>query len=144
MANSDWNIEEPNIHINVPCHYYTPLPNDPPAAPPFQRLHYFSSSKARLIFFSGFLAVVLLIALASYNINVDYQKKNTTSSSDSCSVPRGVWEGVSSKSIPSLEANVSFSWTDKILKWERTAFHFQPKQNWMNGTYFYVTTKHII
>lgn len=51
-------------------------------------------------------------------------------------VPRGVAEGVSLKSFrwPLWELKLpSFPWSSKMLSWERTSFHFQPKKNWMNG-----------
>lgn len=27
-----------------------------------------------------------------------------------------------------------FAWNNTMLSWQRTAFHFQPEKNWMNGT----------
>lgn len=51
-------------------------------------------------------------------------------------LPRGVVEGVSLKSFrwPVFEMKLpSFPWSSKMLSWERTSFHFQPKKNWMNG-----------
>lgn len=58
------------------------------------------------------------------------------------SVPRGIGEGVSAKSDPTLSQKVSYEWTNAMLSWQRTAFHFQPENNWMNGTctLFFVTT----
>ncbi|WVZ86538.1 hypothetical protein U9M48_033299 [Paspalum notatum var. saurae] len=48
---------------------------------------------------------------------------------------RGVAEGVSEKSTaPLLGAALrDYSWTNEMLAWQRTAFHFQPPKNWMNG-----------
>lgn len=51
---------------------------------------------------------------------------------------RGAAEGVSEKSTaPLLGAGDSllreYSWTNAMLAWQRTAFHFQPTENWMNG-----------
>jgi beta-fructofuranosidase len=28
-----------------------------------------------------------------------------------------------------------FPWSNAMLQWQRTGFHFQPEMNWMNGTY---------
>ncbi|KAL1324805.1 acid beta-fructofuranosidase 1, vacuolar [Arachis ipaensis] len=48
-------------------------------------------------------------------------------------VPRGVAEGVSAKSNSFLsETTPSYNWTNAMLSWQRTAFHFQPERNWMN------------
>ncbi|KAF0893721.1 hypothetical protein E2562_029397 [Oryza meyeriana var. granulata] len=51
---------------------------------------------------------------------------------------RGVVEGVSEKSTaPALRlggggAVREYAWTNAMLSWQRTAFHFQPPNNWMN------------
>ncbi|KAL6903773.1 hypothetical protein ACP4OV_004586 [Aristida adscensionis] len=49
---------------------------------------------------------------------------------------RGAAEGVSEKSTaPLLGAGGAlrdYAWTNKMLAWQRTAFHFQPPKNWMN------------
>lgn len=46
---------------------------------------------------------------------------------------RGVAEGVSAKSRGHFLSARPFPWTKKMLAWQRTSFHFQPKKNWMNG-----------
>lgn len=48
-------------------------------------------------------------------------------------VARGVEEGVSAKSHGHFLGVRPFPWTQKMLAWQRTSFHFQPKKNWMNG-----------
>lgn len=53
--------------------------------------------------------------------------------------PRGVKEGVSAKSNQ-IFAGVNvrgFPWNNSMLSWQRTAFHFQPEKNWMNGDLFF-------
>ncbi|KAK7258230.1 hypothetical protein RIF29_32789 [Crotalaria pallida] len=46
---------------------------------------------------------------------------------------RGIGEGVSAKSNPSLNSQrLSYNWSNAMLSWQRTAFHFQPEKNWMN------------
>ncbi|CAH1419985.1 unnamed protein product [Lactuca virosa] len=46
---------------------------------------------------------------------------------------RGVEKGVSEKAFhPLLGADNSYPWSNNMLDWQRTAFHFQPKKNWMN------------
>lgn len=56
--------------------------------------------------------------------------------------PRGVGEGVSSKSNEVINSNsclsisshkVSYNWTNAMFSWQRTSYHFQPQKNWMNG-----------
>lgn len=48
-------------------------------------------------------------------------------------VPRGVAEGVSAKSAAHLLRQSPFAWSNQMLGWQRTAYHFQPEKNWMNG-----------
>lgn len=55
-------------------------------------------------------------------------------------VSRGVSAGVSEKSnnynnnmLLGSSASESFPWNNTMLSWQRTAFHFQPEKNWMNG-----------
>lgn len=48
-------------------------------------------------------------------------------------VSRGAKEGVSEKSTGSLiGSGGAYNWTNSMLHWQRTAFHFQPEKNWMN------------
>ncbi|RWV97478.1 hypothetical protein GW17_00039729, partial [Ensete ventricosum] len=49
-------------------------------------------------------------------------------------ISRGPAEGVSEKSsMGLLRSSPSYPWTNSMLLWQRTAFHFQPQKNWMNG-----------
>lgn len=62
-------------------------------------------------------------------------------------VSRGVSEGVSEKSVEALlGAGPSYPWTNTMLAWQRTAYHFQPEKNWMNdpdGPLFYKGWYHL-
>lgn len=52
-------------------------------------------------------------------------------------VTRGVSAGVSEKSSRMFKTNAivqTYPWNYNILSWQRTAFHFQPEHNWMNGS----------
>lgn len=33
----------------------------------------------------------------------------------------------------SSDIDEAFKWTNAMLSWQRTSFHFQPQMNWMNG-----------
>ncbi|KAM7531152.1 hypothetical protein LguiB_034562 [Lonicera macranthoides] len=37
----------------------------------------------------------------------------------------------------------SYLWTDEMLSWQRTAYHFQPAKNWMNGPLFHKGWYHL-
>lgn len=43
--------------------------------------------------------------------------------------------GVASEEVfgQSIEGDSVFEWTNAMLNWQRTGFHFQPEKNWMNG-----------
>nr|CAB3487777.1 unnamed protein product [Digitaria exilis] len=61
---------------------------------------------------------------------------------------RGAAEGVSEKSTaPLLGAGYAwlreYSWTNAMLAWQRTAFHFQPTKNWMNGPLYHKGWYHL-
>ncbi|KAF3795250.1 Beta-fructofuranosidase soluble isoenzyme I [Nymphaea thermarum] len=47
-------------------------------------------------------------------------------------VSRGKPEGVSEKASL-IRPSPSFTWTNAMLAWQRTSYHFQPEKNWMNG-----------
>lgn len=47
---------------------------------------------------------------------------------------RGPSAGVSEKSSRLHSGvKVPFPWSNTMLSWQRTAYHFQPEKNWMNG-----------
>lgn len=47
---------------------------------------------------------------------------------------RGPAEGVSEKANVDIPGgNHSYPWTNEMFSWQRTAYHFQPVKNWMNG-----------
>ncbi|KAA8533854.1 hypothetical protein F0562_031371 [Nyssa sinensis] len=54
---------------------------------------------------------------------------------------RGVSEGVSEKTFRDFSGYGDFyPWTNDMLSWQRTSYHFQPEKNWMNdpnGPLFY-------
>ncbi|XP_055827173.1 acid beta-fructofuranosidase [Solanum dulcamara] len=47
---------------------------------------------------------------------------------------RGVYQGVSEKAFRDVigASHVSYPWSNAMLTWQRTAYHFQPQKNWMN------------
>jgi hypothetical protein len=48
---------------------------------------------------------------------------------------RSVVLGVSEKSTTQVlhVGGRAYDWTNVMLSWQRTEFHFQPEKNWMNG-----------
>ncbi|KAL2550176.1 Acid beta-fructofuranosidase 3 [Forsythia ovata] len=126
--------------------YYSPIPDQPPAtsAPAGHR----RSKKllASILFSSFFLLSLILLfikhqpesAVSQTKFNGTNQEKSSTSKpiSPATRTPppsRGVSQGVSEKAFRLAGSeNVSYSWTKTMLSWQRTSYHFQPEDNWMN------------
>lgn len=87
-----------------------------------------------------FASVIFLLSLVTLIINQSQEPQPlqtpnmepTSPSPKALPMPRGIAEGVSAKSNPSLLDRVSFNWTNAMFSWQRTAYHFQPQKNWMN------------
>lgn len=120
---------------------YTPLPDS--AAPPADRRR---PIKALAGVFLSALFISLLIVLI---VNQEYPRFLATEVSENQTkmsplIPmspeelmppsRGVAQGVSEKTFRDFSGQRSvFPWSNAMLAWQRTAFHFQPENNWMNG-----------
>ncbi|CAK9146944.1 unnamed protein product [Ilex paraguariensis] len=100
-----------------------------------------------VLLLTGLLAVGLLVALMSGDglasnggsemVSASVSTTNMSTSPGRIKpVSRGIKEGVSAKSFVPLLGVPQFPWTREMLAWQRTAFHFQPKKNWMNGMCF--------
>lgn len=86
-------------------------------------------SKVIIVTFGSIVFLMSLVALiinqSGHNISNNMQE-----------LPSGVAQGVSTKSNPSSNFHqVSYNWTNAMFSWQRTAFHFQPQKNWMNGKF---------
>ncbi|KAL2472000.1 Acid beta-fructofuranosidase 3 [Abeliophyllum distichum] len=96
-------------------------------------------SRVVILLLAGLLAAALLVAVA---LNYKGSGESAVNRPEKTvpAVARGVTEGVSAKSFAPLLGALKSNWTNKILAWQRSAYHFQPKKNWMNdpnGPVFY-------
>ncbi|CAN8312052.1 unnamed protein product [Cochlearia groenlandica] len=107
-----------------------------------------SQTRIRKRPFKGLLAVsfgllfiafyVALVATSDGSRSNDAKIDETTSR-----VSRARIAGVSEKTNERLGKlsgdwdTAEFAWNNSMLSWQRTAFHFQPAHNWMNGPLFY-------
>ncbi|KAK7312080.1 hypothetical protein VNO77_35649 [Canavalia gladiata] len=82
-----------------------------------------------IVFLMSLVATIVIIR-QSHESNLQKQQNKPTISVPLR--PRGVAEGVSAKSNSYLSHMVPYNWTNAMLSWQRTAFHFQPQRNWMN------------
>ncbi|OIV89547.1 hypothetical protein TanjilG_19363 [Lupinus angustifolius] len=122
---------------------YIPLPNGS---------HPRKHMKGLIFILCGFLLLVSLIAYSGFKAsNVhehvsqslnNEERPSNTKVIPSSSISRGVSEGVSEKSnrLFSFRNNgesENYPWSNTMLSWQRTAYHFQPEKNWMNGPMYY-------
>ncbi|XP_042512812.1 beta-fructofuranosidase, soluble isoenzyme I-like [Macadamia integrifolia] len=138
------------MHINldleheVPCSY-APLPNEEvqqeiPANRRRPMKVFVSTSSA--VFFLAFF-VVLLGSQRSETPEVIEGGSGSLEISEQ--VSRGVAKGVSEKAFRQFSGD-GYSWTNAMLAWQRTAYHFQPEKNWMNdpdGPMFHMGWYHL-
>ncbi|XP_043694930.1 beta-fructofuranosidase, soluble isoenzyme I-like isoform X2 [Telopea speciosissima] len=95
-----------------------------------------------LISFSALLLISVMFFVGIHRSEISGVNEDTTSSSSS--TPRGVSEGVSDKTFRLFSGNgIPFSWTESMLSWQRTGYHFQPKKSWMNGPLYYKGWYHL-
>ncbi|KAK4431625.1 Beta-fructofuranosidase, soluble isoenzyme I [Sesamum alatum] len=126
---------------------YSPIPGGPAAEaqPRTKKL-----LPTILFTFFFLLSLILLIIKQEPDvpqpklIEAGAQNPSTPTSSFSPARPqaeppsRGVAQGVSEKVFRRVSGgNLSFAWTNVMLSWQRTAYHFQPEKNWMNGPLYY-------
>ncbi|KAK1409204.1 hypothetical protein QVD17_35729 [Tagetes erecta] len=115
---------------------YSPLPDAD------NHHHHPPSSQRRrpVVLLSGiFISMLLFSSLIAF-INQYSDPHVDEFSGDGTSSPgrhisRGVSQGVSEKSniqLSSSDVEEIYPWTNAMLSWQRTGFHFQPPKNWMN------------
>nr|ACC93585.1 beta-fructofuranosidase [Solanum tuberosum] len=104
--------------------HYTFLPDQPD-----------SGYRKSLKIISGiFLSSFLLLSVAFFPI-LNNQSPDLQSNSRSPAPPsRGVSQGVSDKTFRDVvnASHVPYAWSNAMLSWQRSAYHFQPQKNWMN------------
>ncbi|KAK6935219.1 Glycosyl hydrolase family 32, N-terminal [Dillenia turbinata] len=128
--------------------HYIPLPeNDEdltPASVPAKKL-----VKGMLVIFSISMFVCLLGSSLIGGEERKEVKDTALAAGRSMEIPapaisRGVAEGVSEKKFNSKMAGGSeFDWSNEMLNWQKTAFHFQAQKNWLNGPMFYKGWYHL-
>lgn len=146
--------------------YSHAMRNDSPYTPLLNASHD-NHRRELLLIFSGLLLLASIIAFtgysASFNVRQPHADVSVSASSSSSilsdeetkpstvsptKVSRGVSSGVSEKSSTFLSGKVvgegeSFPWDNTMLSWQRTAFHFQPENNWMNGSTFILRSTYL-
>lgn len=134
---------------------YDPLPDHPDAAgsPSSQRrlpIKVLSSILLSFLLVSSFIALIFNPQEAAVPQAATTGNGNTHLSSESPETfqSRGVLQGVSDKTFRLFsDADVEiYPWTNVMLSWQRTSYHFQPEKNWMNdpnGPLFHLGWYHL-
>ncbi|KAJ4866594.1 hypothetical protein Rs2_46375 [Raphanus sativus] len=81
---------------------------------------------------SGFLLVALYVAF----VVTDGSTPKNGTNDETMAETRARLAGVSEKRVWNVfddRNGEAFAWNNTMLSWQRTAFHFQPEKNWMNG-----------
>lgn len=128
---------------------YTPLPEQPHSGEVQIRNRRPFNIFSGIILSSLFLLALILVAV-NYQPPPSQTPSQLSSGGDNSQQPspsgtaqqaavippsRGVSQGVSEKAFrgASGDNGVSFPWSNLMLSWQRTSYHFQPVKNWMNG-----------
>ncbi|KAL8049851.1 hypothetical protein ABFX02_06G046200 [Erythranthe guttata] len=110
---------------------YAPIPVGPPGQQPPRSTKKLYAS----ILFSSFLLLSLLVLINNNNNQLEPSPLASSPARPMIEQPsRGAAQGVSEKGsrrVGGVE-ELSFAWTNVMLSWQRTAYHFQPEKNWMN------------
>lgn len=131
----------PDLETEYPSSSYTPLPNQD-EIPQTQNKHNKGFLLTLCLFM--FLALVMVTRGQYKSSKTHILLADDSRSSPSASpekirafTSRGVSEGISEKAVwPGFGDGEAFPWTNSILSWQKTAYHFQPEKNWINGRYF--------
>lgn len=101
--------------------HYTSLPGQPD-----------SGHRKSLKLISGIFFFLFLLLAAFVILNNQYPSTSETLTPAPPS--RGVSQGVSEKTFRDVSgaSHVSYAWSNAMLNWQRTGYHFQPQRNWMN------------
>ncbi|GFZ15206.1 glycosyl hydrolases family 32 protein [Actinidia rufa] len=120
---------------------YTRLPDQPAAAPHRRPVKAIAGI---------FLSILLLSSLVAFILN--HGPRDAPNNVPKSQVlpetwmppSRGVEQGVSEKAFREYSGmDPEYNWTNTMLAWQRTAFHFQPQKNWMNAPLFHMGWYHI-
>ncbi|XP_075111330.1 acid beta-fructofuranosidase AIV-18 isoform X2 [Nicotiana tabacum] len=121
--------------------HYTVLPDQPESAGAGRRK---SLKVVSGILLSSFFLLSLVFVIL--NQSSDLSQENSRSSETlTPALSRGVSQGVSEKTFKDVSGRSLsyYPWTNAMLTWQRTAYHFQPQKNWMNGPLYHKGWYHL-
>ncbi|KAK3128160.1 hypothetical protein QOZ80_6BG0457740 [Eleusine coracana subsp. coracana] len=127
---------------------YAPLPynNDGDEATSSGRS---SSARWRVLVAAGVVVVLLVVATGFAGVRMEREAAAAGMSVMERGRARkaaGVSEKTSGVRLGTADAGADhdgFPWSNAMLQWQRTGFHFQPHKNWMNGPVYYKGWYHL-
>ncbi|PWA86168.1 beta-fructofuranosidase [Artemisia annua] len=138
----------PDLEHATPSTSYSPLPDS--------ENHHSSQRRRPIVLLSTifismllFSSIIAIIFNQNSQENIERDTPGNGQSEKTRPVSRGVSQGVSGKSnflLSSDEDDQIYPWTNAMLSWQRTGFHFQPPKNWMNdpnGPLYYLGWYHL-
>lgn len=115
---------------------YTPLPGqpEPVISPPAASGHDTRRKPPLGVFTVTALSAAFLVSFAvMMTLTLGPEPPPEAPGKDAAWPSRGAVQGVSEKAFRGIPGDgPSYNWTNAMLTWQRTAYHFQPQRNWMN------------
>ncbi|XP_057528188.1 beta-fructofuranosidase, soluble isoenzyme I-like isoform X2 [Amaranthus tricolor] len=87
--------------------------------------------------------ILVIVSLPSDNQKVSEKASEKVSEISPTIISRGKREGVSEKVYRGERDGLSYEWTNDMLLWQRSGYHFQPQKNWMNGPLYHKGYYHL-
>lgn len=118
-------------------HNTTPLLDNPaPASASGHRpIKVFSAIFLSLLFLSSLILLIYNRQPPQLLPKDTHDNGNPPKPSSLIPSSRGPQQGVSEKTFRQFSdiSVKNYPWTNAMLSWQRTSYHFQPQKNWMNG-----------
>ncbi|CAA0834590.1 Acid beta-fructofuranosidase 4- vacuolar [Striga hermonthica] len=140
------NSSSPPPHDPEIAASYAPIPTEPEAA---ERPRVTRKLLPSILVSSFFLLSLILLIVNQGRRGPRAELGGTAPAASVDYVPpsRGPAQGVSEKVFRRVGGgggdNQSFAWTNVMLTWQRTAYHFQPEKNWINGPLYHKGWYHL-
>ncbi|XP_057952488.1 beta-fructofuranosidase, soluble isoenzyme I-like isoform X1 [Malania oleifera] len=122
---------------------YTPLRDSPqPAIPPADHC----GRRPTKVLTLTILSTIFLVSLLAFIRTQGPRPPTPTTPSTPAEASRGAAQGVSEKNFQVASCDgrqPRFNWSNAMYSWQRTAYHFQPEKNWMNGPLYHMGWYHL-
>ncbi|KAK9060966.1 hypothetical protein SSX86_018146 [Deinandra increscens subsp. villosa] len=128
---------------HAPSTSYSPLPDSDHPSPPSDRRRPTTLIFISILLLSSLLALIVLNQHNQRHLDDSGNGKSSPAIPISRGVPQGVSEKSNNVQLSSSGVEEVYPWTNAMLSWQRTGFHFQPPKNWMNGPLYHMGWYHL-